>query len=140
MANNYSRFFAVIKQINSQGGHLSKEQAVSEFTQGRTDKLGDLSLGEFQELERSLIRLAGTSKPSAAKYKDDPLDKARKAIIAHFKSIGRTTEDAITWAEKYGVNGVKKRFNDYNGQELWQLVQNSKKVKSDFIIAANRKL
>ncbi|TAG31909.1 MAG: hypothetical protein EAZ35_02335 [Sphingobacteriia bacterium] len=139
MKNNYSRFYAIIKQINQSGGDITKEGIVSDFTSGRTKSLGDLSLGEFQELERSLVKLAPTNR-NAADYQFEKLDRSRKAIISQFRSIGRTANDAIEWSEKYGVNGVKKQFNSYTGQELFKLLRNAKQVKADFIKSANKKL
>lgn len=139
MRTKYSRFYAVIAQINRAGGNLNKEDLVLTFTQGRTDKLTDLSIQEFQELERRLL-ISTNLRPSKIDYINDPLDKTRKAIISQFKSIGRTAQNAIAWAEKYGVNGVKRKFNDYTGQELFKLLLNAKKVKEDYIKSINKKL
>lgn len=141
MKNKYSRFYVILKQINKAGGSVTKSQLVSDFTEGRTTSLTDLSYVEFQELERRLLVLKGKSgKSSTENYSNDPLNNTRRAIIAQFKSIGRTTADAIAWAEKYGVNGDKLKFNDYNGQQLFILLKNAKKMKADFVKSINKKL
>lgn len=139
MKNKYARVFAMIKQINSAGGSVTHTELLNNFTQGKTSSLNDLGHFELQEFERSLQRTIQKTK-SATDYKNEPLDKSRKAIISQFRSIGRTPADAIAWAERYGVNGTKKTFNSYTGQELFVLLRNAKKVKADFIKAANQKL
>lgn len=139
MKNKYARVFAIISQINKAGGAVTDKILVSDFTDGRATSLKDLTEGEFQEFERNLVKMA-PNKLDASVYKYDPLDSARKAVIAQFKSIGRTAEDAIAWAEKYGVKNQKKKFNEYTGQELFVLIKNAEKVKQDFIRSVNKKL
>lgn len=126
MRNKYAIVFACLKAINSLPGdiNLTYQQAVKDYTGGRTESLGDLSAAELKGLEK---RLQAMSPKQSDRSK---LDNTRKAIIAQFKSIGKTADDAISWAEKYGVNGKKKRFNEYTGQELYKLLQNAKKVKA----------
>ena len=137
MAGKYNRVFAIIKQINEAGGAVTYQELVRDFTDGRTTSLSSLSVGEFQQFERGLVALA-PNKKDAADYASDPNNALRRAIIAHFRSIGRTADDAIDWAEKYGVNGVKRAFNDYTGQELYKLFLNAQKVRRDFIVKANK--
>lgn len=139
MKSKYSRFYAIIKQINNAGGNINKADLILSFTSGRTDKLNDLSFQEFQELERNLIASTHANHENHT-YANDHLDKTRKAIISQFKCIGTTTQNAIDWAEKYGVNGAKKRFNDYNGQELFKLLINARKMKEDYIKSINQKM
>lgn len=136
MANKYSRIFAILKDINTTGAAITKEDVVSDFTGGKTTSLSSLNTFEVNELVKHLMVLQSQFKLPV----NDHLDRARKAIISQFKSVGRTTEDAIVWAEKYGVYGQKKRFNEYNGQELWQLLQNAKKVKVDTIRSVLKKV
>ena len=139
--NKYARFFAILKQTNANGLHLTKEQAVSDYTTGRTTHLSSLTIEELNGLEQYLSTLITTPQwVTASKFmhNDPTRDGMRKAIISQFKSIGRTTKAAIAWAEKYGVGGKKKKFNDYDEQELYQLIRNAEKVKEDFITASNR--
>lgn len=123
--SNYAQFFAILKSINNLGAGLTKEDIISEFTGGKTSSLSSLNSYEYDDLIKHLMALQ--NKYNTGQH--DPLDKARKAIISQFKSIGKTTEDAIAWAEKYGVFDVKAKFNDYTGQQLWQMLQVAKKIK-----------
>lgn len=140
MKGKFSRVFAIIADINKAGGDVTYKELLKGFTNNRTDSLSSLEHRELQEFERSLMRLQSQTDLTDADYKNDPLNQTRRAIIAQFKSIGRTTEAAIEWAEKYGVNGEKRKFNDYTGQQLFVLLQNAKNVKSDYIKSANKKL
>lgn len=140
--NKYARVFALLKQVNANGLNLTYQEAVSTLTNGRTASLSDLSAYEVQELERSLQAIAGTQHNVVVMSEYDAelekeKDKMRKAIISAFKSIGRDVQDAKNWAEKYGVNGVKRKFNDYTKPELFLLIRNANKVKADFIKAAS---
>ncbi len=140
MKGKYSRFFALITQANAGGASLTKEQLVKDFTNGKTESLSDLQEYEFQELERNLQKLVPAKKAIPIAYVNDAANQTRRAIIAQFRSIGRTPANAIEWAEKYGVKGNKRKFNEYTGQELYVLLQNAKKVKGDFIKSINKKL
>ncbi|MCZ2298217.1 MAG: hypothetical protein LC134_01915 [Chitinophagales bacterium] len=139
MKSKYSRLYSIIHQINQEGGCISKDEIVKNFTKGKTNKLSELSDHEFRELERRMIQNAPFRQINN-NWQNDPLDKTRKAIISQFRSIGRTAKAAIEWAEKYGVNDVKKKFNDYTGQELFKLLINAKKVKNDYIKSINKHL
>lgn len=141
MKTKYARFYALLNQINSTGASITKEELIAEFTNGKTNSLTSLQHWEFQELERQLIAKVQSKKPEFDVPKNLLTnDSTRKAIISQFLSIGRTVQDAKDWCEKYGVNGAKKAFNQYTGQELFMLLQNAKKVKNDFIKSASKKI
>jgi hypothetical protein len=120
--NKYTPVFTSITRFAKSGYRITKEELVFDFTNGRTKSLRALDDDELKALILKLSVLTG----------DPKNDAIRKAIISQFKSIGRTVEHAISWAEKYGVNGAKKRFNAYDTNELMLLLQNAKKVKGDF--------
>ncbi len=138
MGNKYSRFFAILKEINTNGGQLTKEQAVHDYTNKRTTSLTDLSDQELYGLEQALSSI---SRPRGIVIVqvDAKADRMRKGIISQFLSIGKTAQAAKDWAEKYGVQGKKRKFDDYTHQELWLLLQNAKKMKADHIKALNKK-
>lgn len=136
--NKYARFFAILKDANGKGLNMTYKELIEEHTNGRTNSLGDLSVYELQQLERNLMQFNG-NKPQAPAY-DQKRDDMRKAVISQFLSIGRTVQDAKDWAEKYGVYGVKRRFNDYTEQELYQLIRNAEKMKQDHIKSVGKKL
>ena len=50
-------------------------------------------------------------------------EKLRKALIAKSYVIGEEVEFVKNWCEKYGVFETKKKFNDYNAQELKGLLE-----------------
>lgn len=137
--NKYARFFALLKQAKANGLHTTKEEVVTLASSTRTDSLSNLSPFELKIAEMHLTKLTQSANKPAAPA-DPKRDKMRKAIIAIFKSIGRSTADAIAWAEKYGVYGAKRKFNDYDERELWQLIKNAENVKADAIAAVNKKL
>ncbi len=139
-SNRYSKFFAILKQVNANGLALTKEQAVKDFTDQRTDSLSSLNDQDLAGLERTLSAMISQRRLNLPTIDIDPVaDRLRKGIISQFKSIGRDTQAAKDWAEKYGVKGSKKRFNDYDNQELYLLFQNAKKMKKDFIKSVTRR-
>lgn len=128
MANPYTAFFSAYNASQKAGNRSSKEEVVLDFTKGRTASLRDLSQNELKQLVDSLNNLSGF-KP---KVTNDKADRMRKAIIAIFKKMGRPTTAAVAWAEKQGVRGIKKPFNEYTTQELHVLIQIAEKVLSDW--------
>ena len=128
--NKYARFYALIKSINT-FMPLTKEEAVSDFTQGRTTHLSELSIQELSAFETALSSMVPKTQLQYAPANKNA-DKLRKAIISQFLSIGRTAADAKIWAEKYGVNGTKAVFNHYDNQQLYILLKNAKKMVLDF--------
>lgn len=142
--NKYARVFALLKQVNTNGLSLTYQEAVSTLTGGRTSSLSELSAFEVQELERQLQAMTGKQHNTVVMSEydaqlEEEKDKMRKAIISAFKSIGRDVAAAKSWAEKYGVNGVKRKFNDYTKSELFLLIRNANNVKADFIKASSAK-
>lgn len=134
--NRYSRFFACYAASVRAGNPLSKDEIVYNFTQQRTRHLSDLSLKELDALCASLNQASGAS----YKPKDDKADKMRKSIIAIFKSMGKDVSAAKSWAEKQGVNGDKKPFNQYSTQELFVLIKVAEKVRYDFQLAIRKSI
>lgn len=128
--NRYSQFFAAYNASKKKGNNNTKEETVYSFTDGRTDSLKDLSEWELQELNRQLSGIAPANNTKE--------DKMRKAIIAIFKKMNRPTADAIGWAEKQGVRGEKKAFNDYTTQELYVLIHVAEKVLYDWQTAIRK--
>jgi hypothetical protein len=135
MANKYAQFYALVKELNNKGANVTKEDIVSGYTKGKTESLSSLNSDEY----KGIIAMLSNFKPKEEKqaiidtYNADPLNDTRKAIISQFKSIGSDTQAAIDWAENQGVNGVKKKFNEYNGQELYKLLLIAQKVRKDKI-------
>jgi hypothetical protein len=129
MRNKYSQFFAAFNTSVKRGNPYSKEEQIKIFTNSRTSSLKDLSDWELQELTRSLQ----VSSPVTPSGDGGKADKMRKAIIAIFRSMNRTVDDAKAWAEKQGVRGEKKPFNDYTPGELYVLIGIAEKIKQDWM-------
>ncbi len=127
MKNKYSPFYTAYATSVQQGNPYTKEEVVQNFTEGRTGSLKQLTAWELQELVRSLRSIAKPATPE-----NDKADKMRKAIIAIFKSMNKTTASAIQWAEKQGVKSIKKGFNQYSTGELYVLIQIAEKIKQDW--------
>lgn len=141
--NRYSHFYAAFNTAVKKGCNYSKEELVDDFTKGRTASLKELSDGELREI---VMQLNGRTSTGSESWKKPPVmteaekkrDNMRKVIISIFKFMGKTTGDAIAWAEKYGCGGNKRRFNDYNEQELYVLIRNAETVKEDFLKAIRK--
>lgn len=141
--SKFAQFFAIYKEAQQAGLKSTYKEVVLDFTEGRTDSLSSLPEWELDALKLNLKKLAVSNlKHKPREYYsmvDRTRDKMRKAIISQFKSIGATTKQAIAWAEKYGVFGNKRKFNEYDEQELWQLIRNAEQVKEDHIKAVVKK-
>lgn len=131
--NRYSTFYAAYNNAVKHGCNLTKEELIDGFTDYRTNSLKDLSDGELRELVLQLNGRTSSPASTGSAEGDKKRDKMRKAIISQFLFVGKTVGDAIAWAEKYGCNGVKRKFNDYTAQELYVLIANAEKMKSDFL-------
>lgn len=127
--NKYAGFYAAYNASVKKGNTLTKEEVLLDFTAGKTSSLKDLSAHEIEALIRSLNGLSGFV--PGTKHQDDKADKMRKGIIAIFKKMGRTAEDAKIWAEKQGVRGNKRLFNHYTTGELFVLIQVAQKIADD---------
>ncbi len=135
--NRYASFYGAFNNSLKHGNPMSKEETVLEFTDQRTKSLQDLTDTELATLVANLNQMTGARYiPDSPEEKEK--DSLRKAIISQFLGIYRTAAAAIAWAEKYGVNGKKKRFNDYDKGELFLLLQNAKKVASDWQISMRK--
>lgn len=137
--NRYTTFFAALKKLPG----LTKEEAVYDFTGGAHKSLRLLTEWELQELTRRMQQLSGNVKKEFVdnKVADNPkADKMRKAIIAIFYSMNQTANDAKEWAEKQGVKGVKRKFNDYTTGELYTLILIAEKAKRDWDKAIRKRL
>ncbi len=137
--NRYASFYGAYNNSLQNGNTMSKEEVVQDFTAQRTKSLQDLSDIELKELVGNLNKLAGAVYiPTSLEEMDK--DKMRKAIIAQFHLMYRTPAHAIAWAEKYGVFGKKKKFNDYDKKDLRQLIKNAEQVVEDWRNALRKKV
>ncbi len=61
----------------------------------------------------------------------DACNQKRRKIIAIFKSMGKTVQDAKSYCEN--LRGFGKPFNDYNSKELSQIISIIEKEKQKSI-------
>lgn len=106
--------------LSSTGLMSQKSNLVSGFTQHRTESSREMNDTEARAL---IAHLQGEQDKSKI-----ACDKKRKKLIALSYSIGENDHFVKGWAEKYGVNGVKRKFNDYNKQELHLLIDKFQKT------------
>jgi len=139
MKNKYAPFFTAYNDSKKRGNPLTKEEIVYSFTNQRTNSLSNLSHAELAELTRRMrnITPANTNKTYPG---GETANKMRKAIIAIFRRMDRLPADAIAWAERQGVKGVKKAFNDYTTGELYVLIAIAEKVQQDWTKAVCKRV
>jgi hypothetical protein len=137
--NRYAAFYGAYNNSLKNGNTMSKEEVVLEFTESRTKSLQDLSEDELKALVSNLNELAGAKFVPITKDEKDR-DKMRKAIIAQFHLMHRTPSHAVAWAEKMGVFGNKRKFNQYDKKELRQLIKNAEQVVEDWRKALLKKV
>lgn len=136
---NYAEFYTLLAQTNA-----DKEALIADFTGGRTTSIRALSTREYNALCASLRKAinptvqsapAVTPSPSGrAGEGSDKADRMRKAIISCFYKMDYDNPvlEAKQWAEKMGARGVKRRFNDYDTQELFILLSKAQQALTDY--------
>lgn len=121
-----------------------KEVLVSSHTGGRTSSSAEMDNYEAQSLISTLKNIDTRSniehqnmKISDAQYERNLREKRRRTLIAMSYSINENVDFVKQWCEKYGVNDVKKKFNDYNSVQLRMLIEKFKKVTNHRINKSN---
>lgn len=132
--NRYAAFFAAYNESVRRGNPLSRQDIVYDFTNGKTTSLKELSYGELHELILRLSKQSGTYKPKLKNEQDTKENRMRRKIIAVFYNMQYSAKDAIAWAERQGVRGVKKPFNLYTSGELHVLIEIALKMEREFLI------
>lgn len=127
MARNYRQFFAICKAVDK-----DKDVVILEFTEGRTDRLSDLSDGEWHELELRVRKWQPTRKPNIS----IPGDAQRKKLIALAGKMnwGNNTIEIVgrlnNWSqENYGVELNQLDVNTLN-KVLWVM---ENKIYKDYL-------
>lgn len=136
-SNKYAAFYALQRQTG-----LSKEALIESFTAGRTASLRALSDVELQDLCNGLRKTLGQKVSQSKPYANTKADQMRKALIALFHNMDypNAAQAAKAWAEKQGVRGVKRRFNEYSTSELYTLLKIGDKMVADFQSSIRKKI
>jgi len=110
---NYRTFFAICKALGK-----TKEEAVLEFTDGRTDSLSSLDDGEFKELMVCLRRL----QPVPDGWEPKPGDGIRKKMIGLAQTMrwGKSLDELLGRLDGWcrTQTKYKKSFNELTIDEL----------------------
>lgn len=126
--------------LNKTGLIKQKANLVAGFTAGRTEHSSEMNVDEAQGLIAYLNAQSFNAKDGGVLTENRLLDKKRKAIIAQFRSIGKSANDAIAWVESREWKGKRAKINDFSAQELHVILTAAKKMKSDFEKAIRKQL
>lgn len=113
---NYKQVYAILNHIG-----LSKEEAVLDFTEGRSDRLSSLDDGEFKEFMIRLRRL----QPVPSGWTPPAGDAQRKKMIGLARDMhwGRDTLEIVRRLDEWCLKQkFKKKLNDLSISELGTLL------------------
>ena len=116
MDRNYKQVYAILKDIG-----LSKEEAVLDFTDGRSDSLSSLDDGDFQEFMARLRYF----QPIPSGWQPKAGDAQRKKMIGIARSMhwGKNTAEIVSRLDDWCLKQkFKKKLNDHTVAELGTLV------------------
>lgn len=116
MNRNYKQVYAILKDIG-----LSKEDAVLDFTDGRSDSLSSMNDSEFREFMIRLRRF----QPVPNKWHPKAGDAQRKKMIGIARSMhwGKNTPEIVSRLDDWCLKQkFKKNLNDHTVSELGILV------------------
>lgn len=134
--NKYSSFFTALKRLPG----MSKEEAVYDFTQGRTRSLRQLTTWEVQELTRKMRLLSGEKPINTIRPTEpDPRKKMVNKVIFYGHEMGLISQEAgkknytrfHQFIEQKGY--LKKRLKDYTFEELPKLVSQMENIYKDYL-------
>lgn len=99
-----------------------KEELVSDYTNGRTVRSSEMTIGECDRLIATLTEIDG-----------DKLDRKRKRIIAHLKEIGYDMPGIYKWVKTQ----TGKHFNSLNSQELSGTIHAAQRIRDHYLSKVN---
>ena len=124
---NYSKYFAIEKQLKATGMHVDRAELIADFTQGRTESLRELTPTEYRELTNHMSAMLGD-----AQFKDNKADRMRKKVIALLCNCGYTKnnkpdmERINLWCINRGHG--KCPLNDYKEESLPALIYQAEQM------------
>lgn len=103
---------------------ITKEEAVHEFTDGRTKSCRELSDWEFNELFAKLVSLQSSVRKIPDDWEPKPGDSQRKKLIALAKSmhIGKPTSLILDVLDDFCIRQKGKKMNDLSEAELGEVL------------------
>lgn len=115
MPRDYRQFYAMCKALDK-----TKEDAVCEFTDGRTESCRDLSDEEFNELFAQLAALQAAVKKIPTNWEPKAGDKQRKKLIALAKNMYpyKTFSQIKPILDEFCIRQKGKKLMDLSVEEL----------------------
>ncbi len=105
MPRNYAQFFAICKAVDK-----DKDIVVLEFTGGRTDRLSDLSDGEWRELELKVRKWQKPRKPNITIEGDQ--QRKKLIAIAGKMNWGNNTMEIVGRLNNWCQTNYGKELNE----------------------------
>lgn len=136
MHRDYRRFYAMCKVLGK-----TKEEAVCEFTDGRTESCSELSDEEFDQLFEKLVRLQTAVQKIPDDWEPAPGDATRKKMfsIAREMYFHKSTAELKKIIDDFCIKQKKKPLNRLDVIELGQVLTIFEtKVKPDHLKALKR--
>ncbi|AIM38077.1 hypothetical protein KO02_16330 [Sphingobacterium sp. ML3W] len=126
MPRDYRRFYAMCKALGK-----TKEEAVFEFTNGRTTSSGALSDKEFNEL----FNMLANHQQVPSMWGPAPGDTQRKKMIGLARSMnwGETTDQVLIKLDDFCLKQKKKRMNALSVYELGLILTILEKIYSQYL-------
>ncbi len=126
--SKYAAFFAVKKRMEKSGDESTRQEIISDFTDGSKSSLKELSDQEYNLLIRKLT----DSLKKSEKWQQTPENVMRRKIIALFvHQMGYTMSGLNDWCLRYGK--FKKALNGHSKKELTELVTQAEFVYQDYL-------
>jgi len=89
--SNYVRFWSILNRIPMDEKDEYKKGIISQYTQGRTESLKEMSRKEYNQMCDALEQIAQKSDNRERKY--DILKKKRSALLHQLQKMGVNTAD-----------------------------------------------
>ena len=129
---NYSKYFAIEKQLKAAGMDVYRDELISDFTEGRTDSLRELSTTEYREFTNHLGAMLGN-----AQMKDSKANRMRKKVIALLCQCGYTKNDKpdMKRINEWCINRShgKCELNEYKQESLPALIYQAEQMLNKMI-------
>ena len=133
--SKYSYYFLLDNKIKRLGYAPDRREVITELTNGRTDRLTELSDGEYYELVNKMRQMA-------SELEDPALDRMRKKIITLMRKMGYETNHKADmkriyqWVKHYGL--FHKPLNQHSKAELAKLVGQTESMYQSHITQIHR--
>lgn len=136
MSRDYRRFYAMCKALGK-----TKEEAVFEFTEGRTKSCREMSNQEFDQLFEMMVSMQSSVQKIPDNWEPAPGDAMRKKMFSIAREVyfHKSTAELKTIIDDFCIKQKKKPLNRLDVIELGQVLTIFEtKVKPDHLKALKR--